>query len=919
MLTIAEIRGRAHGFVNEWHGETREAAERQSFWNDWFDIFGIRRRRLVAFEHHVKKLSGTSGAIDVFWPGKILVEHKSAGEDLDKAMVQAEGYLAGLSEGALPRLVVLSDFARFRVRDLDTAAEHEFSLEQLPERVELFTYLAGYRARVYQDQDVVNVEAAELMGRIYDVLYASGYHGHHLRVLLVRLLFVLFADDSGVWETGLFEEYLEQRTSLDARDLGMHLGALFQVLDTPDADRQSTLDEGIRAFPYINGRLFAEPLPLASFDVTTRARLLEACRFNWSAISPAIFGSMFQSIMKADERRALGAHYTTEHNILKVIDPLFLDELRDELEGCRTDRNKLTVFRAKLTHLRFFDPACGCGNFLIIAYRELRRLELEVRRRLRTLDRRVAQGQLTLDASMLSAVDVDQFYGIEIEEFPARIAEVAMYLMDHLANQELSQEFGMYYTRFPLQSGAHIHIGNALTIDWNDVVPASDCDYVFGNPPFIAKKRRSTAQVQEMADVFELAKNHGELDYVAGWFERASTYIAGRSARVGFVATNSVVQGEQVPALWPRLLDRNMAIDFAHRTFKWTSEARGRAVVHVVIVGFSEGGQRPAKLLYDYEIPTSTPHERVVEVINPYLAEGPNIIVQPRRSTLSPATAPIAFGSMPNDGGSLLLKPAERDVIIATDLIAAKYIRPLLGSDGLFDGSKRWCLWLVDAAPTDLRNSPVLKARIAGTFKHRNDSTRAATKKLAATPSLFGEIRQPKTRYLCVPRHSSETRRYVPMVFAEPDVIAHDSTLTVSGADDYLFGLLHSAMWMAWVRSIGGRIKSDYRISAELVYNTFPWPDTPSGPARARVEAAARAVQAARNAHPVATLADLYSPLAMPPNLVAAHRQLDRSVDALYGRGSFDEIKRLARLLERHQAIQGGLPVEPKPARRRRA
>lgn len=645
MLTIAEIRGRARAFVNEWQGETREAAERQSFWNDWFDVFGITRRRLVAFEHHVKKLSGRPGSIVVFWPGKILAEHKSAGEDLDKAMGQADGYLGGLSEAELPRLVVLSDFARFRVRDLDAGEAYEFQLEELPERVELFTYLAGYRPRVFKDQDTVNVEAAELMGRIHDALDASGYGGHHLRVLLVRLLFLLFADDTGVWETGLFEEYLEQRTSPDGRDLGMHLGALFQVLDTPEAQRQATLDEGLRAFPYIDGRLFAESIPLAAFDQPTRDRLLEACRFNWSAISPAIFGSMFQSVMNREERRAIGAHYTTEQNILKVIGPLFLDELRAEVEACGMDRGKLSAFGKKLSGLRFFDPACGCGNFLIIAYRELRRLELEVLRRLHELDRRIITGQLAIDAAALSEVDVDQFYGIEIEEFPARIAEVAMYLVDHLANQELSQQFGLYYARFPLQTAAHIHVDNALDLEWNNVLAANECDYLFGNPPFVAKKRRSAEQAADMTRVFAAAKGHGELDYIAAWFDLASRYVAGQPTRVAFVATNSLVQGEQMPALWPRLLDRGMALDFAHRTFKWTSEARGRAVVHVVIVGFSQGGKRSPKLLYDYETPTSTPHERVVARINAYLAEGPNTIVRPRRTSLLPVS-PIAFGSI---------------------------------------------------------------------------------------------------------------------------------------------------------------------------------------------------------------------------------------------------------------------------------
>jgi len=912
VLTIAEIRGRAHAFVKEWQGETRERAESQTFWNEWFDIFGIRRRRLVAFEYHVTKLNGRPGSVDVFWPGKILSEHKSAGEDLAKAMGQAEGYLAGLPDTDLPRLVVLSDFSSFRVRNLDTGEEVGFLLEGLPDRIELFTFLAGYRPRFFEEQDDVNVVAAELMAGIHDALDASGYRGHHLRVLLVRLLFLLFADDTGVWETGLFEEYLEQRTAAAGRDLGPSLGVLFQVLDTAEPDRQATLDEGLRAFPYINGDLFAEGIPLAAFDQATRARLLDACRFNWSAISPAIFGSLFQSVMKPDERRAIGAHYTTEQNILKLIEPLFLDELRADLAACGVDRRRLSALRERLVRLRLFDPACGCGNFLIIAYRELRRLELEILRRLHELDRRVLTGQLTTDASALAQVDVDQFYGIEVEEFPARIAQVAMYLMDHLANQELSQEFGLYYVRFPLRAAAHIIVGNALRTDWSTLSEGGSFDYILGNPPFVAKKRRDAEQVADMGMVFE--GSGGELDYVAAWFDLASRYVRGKRTRAAFVATNSVCQGEQVSALWPRLLDRGMAIDFAHRTFKWTSEARGRAAVHVVIVGFSDGGQRAQKLLYDYETPTSEPHERVASRINPYLADGPDVIVRPRRTPLLPVS-PIVFGSMPNDGGHLILSEEEHDSVISTDPVAAKYVRRLLGADGMLDGKRRWCLWLVDADPADLRSSPTLTSALQGVFAHRSASTRGATQRLASTPALFGEIRQPIGRYLCVPRHSSESRRYIPMVFAEPEVIAHDSTATIAGADDYLFGILQSAMWMAWVRAVGGRIKSDYRISNELVYNTFPWPELSSAAPRSRVEESAREVLHVRTDYPDATLADLYAPLTMPAPLVRAHETLDREVDGLYGRGRFDEVSRLARLLERYRVLEGTLT--PPPRRRR--
>ncbi len=532
-------------------------------------------------------------------------------------------------------------------------------------------------------------------------------------------------------------------------------------------------------------------------------------------------------------------------------------------------------------------------------------------RRLHELDRRITTGQLAINAAALSKVDVDQFYGIEVEEFPARIAEVAMYLMDHLANQELSQQFGLYYARFPLQTAAHIHVANALTIDWNTVLPASECDYLLGNPPFVAKKRRNAEQVKDMERIFG---GRTVLDYVAAWFSKTAAYIKGQQTRAALVATNSIVQGEQVPTLWPGLLAAGLRIDFAHRSFRWTSEARGRAAVYVVIIGFSEGGKRSAKLLYDYETSTSAPHERVAEQINPYLADAPALVIpQGRRTPLLPMPA-ASWGSMPNDNGHLLLTEAEKQAVETSDPLAARYIWPLLGAEQIIDGTSRWCFWLTGADPKDIRDSRVLRERVNAVKAYRESSNRAATKRLAAVPALFGEIRQPAARYLCAPLHTSERRRYIPMMFAPPDVIAHNSTFTIQGADTYLFGLLHSATWMAWVRAISGRLKGDYRISASVVYNTFPWPDPPTGAARRRVTDAAQAVLDARDAHRDSTLADLYDPLAMPADLVTAHTALDRATDALYGRGSFNEAKRLAALLRRYQQLTTLTP--PRRARR---
>lgn len=902
MLTLSEIRGNANAFVTEWQGETREDAERQSFWNDWFEIFGIKRRRFVTFERNVKKLKGTAGQIDAFWPGNLLVEHKSAGLDLDEAMEQAEEYLNGLPEEEMPRLIILSDFARFRVLNLETAEATEFPLEELPAQIELFTFLAGYRPRWFEDQDEVNVKAAALMGKIYDRLAENGYDGDQLNLLLVRLVFILFADDTGLWgETGLFEDYLERKTAEDGSDLGPRLGQLFELLDTPTEKRQSAIEESLQPFPFVNGHLFAEQLPLAAFDPKTRDQLLLACRFNWSKISPAIFGSMFQSVMDPGKRHALGAHYTTERNIMKTIGPLFVDELDERLEKAGNDRTKLKALFEHLRELTFFDPACGSGNFLVIAYRELRRIELEVLKRLRKLDKSVSEGQLTTQAMQLSQVDVDQFYGIEIEEFPARIAEVAMYLMDHLANQKLGEEFGLTYSRIPLHTPAHIHVGNALTMDWSEVIRPNDCSFIVGNPPFVSKNSRTPEQTEELK---ALVGKSVAVDYVGAWFVKAASFIQGHGTRAAFVATNSITQGEQVPLLWPVILAAGSEIDFAHRTFQWKSEAPHSAAVYVVIVGFSDGGQRTPKLIFDYDKPSvDEPHEFHANQINPYLTDASSSVIPGRRSKPFGNVKPMRFGSKPTDGGNLLLDADELELIGKTDPVASKYVRPLLGAEGLINSKERWCLWLVDADPSDIRASATLSSRVSAVRQFRLESKKAPTRDSAERPSLFQENHQPNGSYLCVPRHSSENRRWVPMVLSSEGVIAHDSTMTIEGCDVYLFGLLHSSMWMAWLRAIGGRLEMRYRISAQMVYNTFPWPDEPSPAARKKVEEAAQAVLDARDAHPGNTLADLYNPDGMPKDLLQAHTQLDKAVDALFGKGSFDEAKRLALLLKRYEML----------------
>ena len=569
-LSWNEIKSRALQFSHEWADAASEDAEGKSFCDAFFNVFGISRRRVATFETRVKKLDGKDGYIDLLWKGILLIEQKSRGKDLDCASKQARDYFSGLKEIDLPRYLLVSDFARFRLYDLEEDAEHEFTLTDLYKNVRLFGFIAGYQTTSYKEQDPVNIKAAERMGRLHDRLKAIGYAGHELEVYLVRQLFCLFAEDTSIFERRQFQDLIEQRSAADGQDLAQWLGHLFEVLNTPGDLRLKTLDEQLAAFPYVNGSLFAERLRTAAFDRPMRDLLLDCCALDWSRISPAIFGALFQSVMDPQQRRHLGAHYTTEKNILKLIGPLFLDELRAEFDRLKHQRKKLYEFQQRLAHLKFLDPACGCGNFLVIAYRELRRLELDILRALHQ-DR-----SKLLDVHSEIRCNVDQFYGIELEEFPAQIAQTALWLMDHQMNLRVSEEFGQYFSRLPLTTSAAIVHANALQRDWREIVPPRELSYILGNPPFGGKKEQSAAQKADMARVFADVKGAGVLDFVTAWYRKAADYMSENPAiKAAFVSTNSINQGEQVGVLWTDLLQRGVKIHFAHRTFQWSSEARG--------------------------------------------------------------------------------------------------------------------------------------------------------------------------------------------------------------------------------------------------------------------------------------------------------------------------------------------------------
>ena len=925
-LSWNEIRTRAGAFAREWAGASYEQGETQSFYNDFFQIFGVKRRTVARYEAHVKKLDDRSGFIDLFWPGVLIVEQKSAGRDLTQAYGQAGAYVDALPENQRPRYVLVSDFQSFELSDLDAREHRRFALADLPAHVEAFGFILGVQRRTFRDQDPANIEAAELVGRLHDALAATGYTRHDLERFLVRLVFCLFADDTGIFEPrDIFFDFIETRTREDGSDLGPFLARLFQVLDTPEDRRSNALDEDLAQFPYVNGELFNDPLRIPDFTSAMRGSLLDACRFDWSNISPAIFGALFQSVMDPKERRAQGAHYTTEKNILKVIEPLFLDDLRAEFARlkARKDNRRLAElrrFQDRLGALRFFDPACGCGNFLIIAYRELRLLEIEVIREIRAATGAAAQDEL--DVRVLSQVDVDQFYGIELGEFPARIAETALWMMDHIMNNRLSLEFGQTYARIPLRTSPHVLHGDALETDWADLLPPRDCSFVFGNPPFIGQSYQSREQREQMRRLTNpRGKTGSPLDYVGAWFLKAASYATG-ATRIGFVATNSLTQGEQVALLWPRLFASGLEIAFAHRTFAWGSDARGKAHVHVMIIGLDrrENG-RSDKRLFSYPDLNGEPEESRHTALSPYLFDAgsladPRLIVTDSVRPLSPRSV-MQRGVQPTDGGHFIFSDGERQDFLDQEPSAGKFFRPFIGAREHINGISRWILFLEAAEPEELRAMPLSVERVRRVRTMRQASKKAATVRLASTPTQLEGRAIPTAPFLVIPKVSSERREYVPIGWLEPPTIPSDLVFALQNATLADFALLTSAMHMAWLRHVGGRLKSDYRYAIGLVYNTFPM--LPEGTDPSKLEPLAQAVLDARAAHPGATLADLYDPDLMPLNLRRAHQALDRAVDRMYRPGGFaSERERVEYLFGLYEKMMAPLEAGMQGKRQRR-
>jgi len=919
-ITINEVRRRLQLFSKEHATDSDEKQHAQQFWRDFYMCFGLSKSSASMFEARVLKVGGARGYIDSFIPGVLLVEQKSLGRNLDDAYVQAQAYFHAIAnEFEKPQYIITCDFQTFQLYNLQNNATEPLicKLDELHKRADWFMFLVDKRVQAVTEELPVNRKAAEQIAKLHDALLKANYKGKDLESFLTRLLFCLFADDTGIFgDDGIFRRLVEA-TKEDGSDLGSAISLLFEVLNTPKDSRQTNLDEALQAFEYVNGNLFADHIQTPYFDFDLRTILIKCVQIDWSGISPAIFGAMFQAVLeegasdtahRRESRRELGAHYTSERNILKVIQPLFLDDLYEEFDKAKGSKIKLTALYDKLPTLKFFDPACGCGNFLVIAYREIRRIENDVINEL--FFKGQAQGGL-LDIATLCRVNIGQFYGIEIDDAATHIARVALYITDHQLNLEAANKFGKTRATVPLVTTPHIHRGNALRVDWNEVVKAEDCNYVFGNPPFIGYSVQSKDQKADLDLIFGHIQGAGVLDYVCGWYAKAANYLELNSKiECAFVSTNSITQGEQPAILWKELLRHGIVINYAHRTFRWSNEGRGVAAVHCVIIGFAKFNINPKKL-YVYEDINLEPILRIVSKINAYLVDANDILLDKTKQHIS-INAPLMFrGSQPTDGGNLLMNDDEKEKLIKVEPLSSQFIRKFLMGEEFINGISRWCLWLNDIKPEVLRSMPEVSKRVQLVKEMRLNSTKEATVKLANTPYLFGEIKQPKTNYLALPIVSSERRSYIPIAYLEPEIISGNKLFCVPNAKVSDFAVMTSSMHMAWMRAVCGRMKSDYSYSNTIVYNNFVWIDGANEIIIEDLEATGKAILIARELYPNATLADLYDPLTMPIELVKAHEANNKAVDKAYGyMGADDDASRVSFLFKRYEELTSLLPTK---------
>jgi type I restriction-modification system DNA methylase subunit len=908
-MITKEMRNNAESFIIRWRGITAERAEAQTFTNEFFQIFGLDRKELAQFEKPIQKKdeTGTSFA-DLFWSGKLIIESKSAYRDSAKhweeTLKQAKDYIENLLLHQKPQYILLMNFKRFHIHSVVTnnTGSHikfltEVKIEELAERLDEFIFFIEFAKRLETDEEKVNQEAARRIANLYDAIERKGYNTKDIAILLARILFCLFAEDTGIFKHKQFENYIREHTT--GHNLGEHLLELFKILNANPKNRNHK-NTPLSQFPYVNGDLFdtrISKLPPTT-DILRKA-LLNCCSYDWSDISPVIFGALFQAVMNDTERRALGAHYTSERNILRVVKPLFLDKLHDEFSAIN-NKASLEKFRAKLNGLTFLDPACGCGNFLVVTYRELRLLDIEI-------IRKIYKGKRVLDAGWLNNVRLDNFYGYEIDSTSAMIAEVAMWLTEHQMNMRLESEFGKTVPTIPLNEAAVIENVNSLNKEWKPQKKEQVFDYILGNPPFVGKQYQSDEQKKDIDIIFHNVSGSGVLDYVTCWYIKAAEYMKKNpSTRTALVSTNSIAQGEQTGILWNHLFSTyKLKIQFAHQTFKWHNDAEGVAGVHCVVIGFGKENIKD-KYIFEYEDIKGEPIKLKVKNINPYLVQGNDTTILKRNIPIC-SVPEISFGSMPNDGGNLLLTNEEKIELIRNEPDAKKWIRPLISAKEYLNGKKRWCLWLVGIQPKDLRSLRNVYKRVQAVKLHREESDREATNRLAFTPYLFGEIRQPNSDYIFIPLTSSENRKYIPFDFINKKSIANNSCSLIPNATIFHFGVLTSTMHMTWVRYVCGRLESRYRYSNEIVYNNFPWPEEVSKKNRNAVEKAAQIVLEIRQEYEDNgnSLVDIYD--IIPQNLLMAHETLDKAVDKCYRDSPFTtEQKRIEFLFELYDTYTKG-------------
>ncbi len=909
---IANLQDFATGWAErivQWRAEGETATERryaQQFWSGLLRCFGIIPERINLFEQDATRAStGRRGWIDFFMAGVAIGEAKSLGVDLDDAVEQINDYLrGGIAQTEWPKYAIATNFEQLRVLRLDgTEPEVRFTLEQLPQHYDTLKFLIGLETVTHREQEEASIVAARLMAGLYtsvlgeDADETVGEQAPRTReeederaertsILMTRLLFMLYGDDAGLWRRDLFYQWVLEHT--DADTLSTQLEALFRHLNTPPARRSPRTPELMAQFPYVNGGIFADATEVDWFTPETREALLAACRFQWSRISVSVFGAMFQLVKSKEARRAAGEHYTSEENILKTIGPLFLDDYRARAD--RLIRNKSTStrefdgFLEEMAANIYVDPACGGGNFLNVAYARLREIETDVlaEKRRRSKDYSATQGMtMSLDATLDQKLTIDRFYGIEINWWPAKIAETAMFLVDHQANLRLAAAIGQAPERLPITITAHITHGNALRLDWEEILPEpAGQTFIFGNPPFLGDNTRDAAQLADMRHAWGNIDQLSRLDFVTSWHAKALQLYRDRRGAFAFVTTNSITQGDQVPRLFGLIFGQGWRVAFAHRTFAWDSQAPGQAAVHCVIVGFDRDRATRARL-FDYETPRAEAREvPVSQGINAYLVDGPNLLVEKRSKVLSPALNKTAYGSKPTDGGHLIVEPADYAEFMA-DPVAAKYVHPYVGASELLHDKDRWCLWLEGMNPEDLRRSALLKARVEAVRAFREKSSAASTREYPHH-HLFRQLAKRDEPYVCIPRHVSETRRYFTVKRFGPEVIAGDANFTISDPDGLQFAALSSSMFLAWQKAIGGRLESRLRFGSTLTWYTFPFPDV-DDTTRAKITAAGQKVLDARALHPDRSLAAHYAPLAMDPALVRAHDALDREVDKAFG------------------------------------